>query len=226
MVTKKIVTREEFLDRVITMMKKRILLFGLLSLLSGSVPLTATTVFYDEAIDGDLSGDWQNPTSLVLDSGSLTINASLSGLTRDRDIFTISVLPGVTLTEVNILSYVDPRTPTIPTANISFLGLQPGSQLSQDPTILLDPVSPMADPINFVLFGQGNIGASFPLINSLVVGAPLRGLNPLPAGDYTFILNETGDPAEFSIEFVGVPEPSSVILLALGMCSLVRRKRL
>ncbi len=194
------------------------------SFFSGS--LSAATLVYDESQDGDLSDNWQNPTPLVLGIGSLVLNAGLSGGSGDLDIFTITVQPGAMLTELNILSYGSPGDQTSPTSNVSFLGVQPGNQLSQNPIDLLDQTNVFADPINFILFGQDSINTTFPSLSSLVVGPPLSGLNPLPAGDYTFILNETGAASEFSIEFVAVPEPSSGILLALATCALAgRRKR-
>src|SRR5690242_8742277 len=63
---------------------------------------------YAESVNGDLSGDFLNPTPIALvPNGSTTISGTIqgagSGVSIDLDFFTVKVPTGQVLTAVNVL---------------------------------------------------------------------------------------------------------------------------
>jgi hypothetical protein len=90
-------------------------------------PIVANAANYDEALNGDLSGNGLAPTVLALDSGSNLVQG-LFGIFPVSDLDCLSVVvPGGYRLSTMMLSGLNPGG-----AN-SFLGLQIGSQLTMPP---------------------------------------------------------------------------------------------
>ena len=187
----------------------------------GSLQLRGAGIFV-EGRDGELSADYQSPTVFELTEGSFVLSGILQGNGDEQNFFTLSVSEGYEITEFNILSYFSEGF-----QNSSFLGVQPGPTLSDSPAIISNEANQI--PINFVLFSEALIDSPFPLLTTLNVGDPIGGSPTLGEGNYAFWLNETAAGSEWELEFVvePVPEPSSVLLIALA-CNIAffRRKRL
>jgi hypothetical protein len=180
-------------------------------------PLLAATLFacagsafafsYDEAVNGDLSGDRLNPSTLLAMPG--VNGVAMSSTTGDRDYFTFSVPAGHQLTSIFHVSYVS-------NDNLSFIGLQIGSTFTEPP----NGANP-ANLLGYYHFGVQSAGTEIidDLANSNLANPPAQGFTaPLGAGPYTFWVQQTGVAASYSLEFVltPVPEAPTTALLGLG----------
>lgn len=178
-------------------------------------PLSAATYF--ESVQGDLSDDYVAPTAIILGTGSNRLVGSLAGGEADLDLFTLQVLAGSSITAINILGYTGG-------GNGSFLGLQFGSELSQNPT----PSDEFFAPIGYAIITAADAAATRNVLGTITVGPPFFGAATLPAGTYAGWLNETGAASTYDIEVVvtTVPEPSALMLIAVaGAATAARRRR-
>lgn len=192
------------------MMKLRTLLYA--AALSGS--LSAAT--YVEAIDGELSNDFIDPTPIAMDLGSNLLTGGLAGGESDIDLFRFSVPLGHHLTAIRILGFTGG-------GGGSFLGLQSGVELSSSPV----PSASFPDPIGYAIISAADAAVDRDVLSTITSGPPFNGVATLPAGNYVGWLNETGLASTYQIEFViaAVPEPSVPAGLALGLCGLLFGRR-
>ncbi|MGJ8724079.1 MAG: PEP-CTERM sorting domain-containing protein [Roseibacillus sp.] len=169
---------------------------------------------YDETIDGDFSNDYLNPTSLNLKTGSNQISGSLFGASIDVDLFTFRLGPGEALSAIRVLEFS--------TFGIggSFLGMQSGTQLSANPAL----GNAFPDAVGGRVFTAADAAVDRDILPFVVMFPPFNSVNPLPEGDYVVWLNETGQPTQYTLDFVVVPEPSSLVPLGLSVF-LFRRWR-
>lgn len=191
-------------------MKLRALLFAALS-----GPLSAAT--YVEAIDGELSNDFIEPTPVAMDLGSNLLTGGLAGGEIDIDLFRFSVPVGHQLAAIRILGFTGG-------GGGSFLGIQPGVELSSSPV----PSASFPDAIGYAIISAGDAAVDRDVLPTITSGPPFNGVAALPAGNYVGWLNETGLASTYQIEFViaAVPEPAVPASLALGLLgSLARRRR-
>ncbi len=169
---------------------------------------TAATV-YEEAVDGDFSGDLMTPTSVTLQLGPNTIIGQMgdngnTGATdgSDADYFTFTIAPGQELTFISIDSYSSPGDP-----GLSFIGLTNDTQF--------------IDQIGTGLLGSSLFNASVPadLLNVLAFG-------PLGPGDYSIWLQETVDTTvDYQFTFTLIPEPGAPMMITLAGAGLIVRRR-
>ena len=181
------------------------------------VPLVFSSVisFSDAATITNSSRFWDSPSRLDIEEGSNTISGTSLSDGFGARFVTLYVPEGLEVTELNILSYSSSAT-----SGGSFLGLQLGHTLSASP----EDLQTNSDPINYILFSDSSMGNLLP---TLAVGNPLGGVSTLTEGAYALWFNETGPPADFSVEWVAttIPEPSAISLLAITFLGLLRRKR-
>jgi IPTL-CTERM motif len=167
-------------------MMRNITVAALAALAIGTFPMQAGA-FWDEALNGDLSNDGLSPTTVSVITGSTPVIGTTgnSGSGVDRDYFKIDVPPGATLTAIML------RAETNVSGGSSFIGIQPGPQMT------VTPSGVGADSL--VVRGHydnGLIGSD--LLALLQVGTP----GPLPSGTYSVWVQETGGPATYGLDFV------------------------
>ncbi len=206
----------------------------------------APVIVYDEAISGDLSNisgaefDPGSPTQLGLLSsapGGATQEYRLLGTTDSGtgDFFTIEIGAGDRLTAISLndMQYVAPTTD-----DAFFLGLAVGSTFPHDYFEINSLVVgagtfpngyDISDWIGGSTIGLSDIGDDIlPLLYRPIDGtAQIIPAAPLEAGAYTFLLQQTGTANTFDLGFrvTAVPEPSSLIGLAVGTAAVALRRR-
>ncbi len=171
---------------------------------------------WDEAFDGDLSGNNLAPTVLTLGLGVNTIRGTMGrDLPQDpvdRDIFTFTIAPGRTLSSINVIVF----TPT----NQSFYAIAPGTTIN-----INDPATHLA---NTLVQHTGNI------LPQLALGSYSGGTgltDPLGPGTYTAWFQELSSVVTYRMDYtiVAVPEPATACIgLALGFVGMaegLRRRR-
>ncbi len=182
--------------------------------LLGLSPADAWASDYDEAVNGDLSGDRLAPTVLSVGVGSNRVSAN-SG-PGDREYFSINVGSGLQLSAIVLDAFAgdDPR---------AFIGVQAGSVFTvdfstQDPSSLL----------GYALFGPFDPGVGNDMLPLIGEGPGAIGFTgPLAAGVYTFWAQQTGAASTYTLDLqiTQIPEPSVLALFACTAITLRRRAR-
>jgi hypothetical protein len=178
---------------------------------------------WNEAVDGDLSNDGLAPSAVSLSVGSTTVigatGRAVTGGPVDRDYFTFVVPAGHVLESMILLKGV-----TV-VGGGSFLGLMAG------PLFTVSPTSGTADGLlGWTIYSEGNVGTDLlPAMSIPALGSSGFDI-PLPAGAYSFWVQETGvGVAAYAFEFnvSAVPELSPALSLLAGFALLaaVRRRR-
>jgi hypothetical protein len=143
--------------------------------------LSTPTNLWDEAEDGDLSNNKLAPTPLILAQGPNIINGSV-GPGAEDDVFTVTVQEGAVLGSIIVIDHSS-------NTNSSFLGMDDGPTYSA-------ATNPAA--YGFTTFSGSNIGvdllAALATSNGNFTGA-------LPAGTYTFWIDEGTGPEDYSLRF-------------------------
>jgi hypothetical protein len=193
----------------------RAALAGLITTIAsvGLMPGGVWAIDYDEAVDGDLSGDRLAPTLLSVGVGSNRVSAN-SG-PGDREYFSINVGSGFALSAIILDAFAgdDPR---------AFIGVQTGSTFTvdfstQDPSSLL----------GYALFGPFDPGVGNDMLQLMGEGPGAIGFTgPLAEGVYTFWAQQTGAASTYTLDLqiTQIPEPSLLGLAACTAITLRRRK--
>ena len=174
-----------------------------LLLLSWSRAAAALTI--DESVIGDLSNDRLAPSFFTLELGTNSLIAtSISG---DREYVALEVPAGMTLDSMVLVDYIggDP---------IAFVGIQSGAQFTEPPV-----GTAIFRLLGYTHFGPGADNVGTDVLDDLGLGAGASGFTPpLPAGTYSFWIQQTGTaPTDYHFELTLVPEPSlALLLLASG----------
>ena len=176
---------------------------------------------WNEAVNGDFSNDGLVPTSVTLQTGITDILGStgraVTGGPVDRDYFTVVVPAGFVLESLVLEAGVSVI------GGGSFLGLQSGPQVTVSPT------GGTADGLlGWTVYTIDNVGSDLLFTMSL----PALGSSgfdvPLPAGTYSFWVQETGVGAadyHFALSVAAVPELPPAAGLAGGLALLAALKR-
>lgn len=156
-------------------------------LLSICLAGASADVVFDEATDGDLSGNYSAPTVVAVSAGNNTVVFTTDKKGDDRDIFTFTVPEGSELTGV-VLDLFD--TNTEDEFNYGFIGFSSGDQLQTD------PLAP--NPTGLLGYGLVNFGDSGSDIYEVMgQGGGAQGYDgPLPAGSYSFWAQETSPSSD------------------------------
>ena len=118
---------------------------------------------HDESIDGDLSNDPSNPTTILTTIGSNLI--SLSSIAGEDDYFTITIPAGSTLSAINLTSFSS--------SNVGFLAVQAGTSFSASPAI--------ADLLGFDHINE-TLEDKLPILGASSALGTIGFTGPLPAG--------------------------------------------
>ena len=170
-------------------------------------------VVWDEAVNGDLSGDGGSPTPLAFPVGTSTVSAT--SVAGDREYARFTIPPGLALESVFLRSYTGAD-------GLSFIGTQRGSTFTEPPGA--------ANPANLLGYthfgpGAGNVGAD--ILPAMGSGFGSQGFTPpLGPGDYSLWMQQTGSiPTGYTFDFVVTPEPSTAALAGLAAAGLLCRRR-
>lgn len=177
--------------------------------------LASADIVYDEALDGELSGDPNAPTFISFAGGSNTVVFTTDGEGDDRDIFTFNVASGFELTGI-VLDLFD----TDSEFNLGFMGFSAGDVLDAD------PISPNPSGLlGYALPSEADSGTDFFDLMGLASGA--QGYSgPLGEGDYTFWAQETSPSADdWVISFIISPVPGPGVLAMAAVAGLSGRRR-
>lgn len=180
-----------------------------------SAVVVADTI-WDEDSYGDLSDDRFDPTPLYMPEGVWSLYA-YSGVYGegiwDREYFTVTIPAGAQLSQLILVDYFGED-------EAAFVGVQAGATMTVDP----DNATP-AELLGWYLFGPAieTLGTDYlPLIGQ---GPGSIGFSPpLPAGQYTFWMQQAGPICNYQWDFVVTPEPGSLLLASLALAALFRRR--
>jgi hypothetical protein len=142
---------------------------------------------HDEAADGDLSDDPDNPTPLAIDAGANVITGQATDIPLDRDIITLNVPDGLEITAIELTQFVLVSTPS---DGGMLVALEEGSQITD--------FNSSAALRAFVIAGVApgtEVGDD--LLDDL--GGP-----PLDAGPWTIWMQNTGSVTEYQLTVTAV----------------------
>lgn len=177
------------------------------------VPLASAQVLWSEPVDGELSDNPLAPSSANLVVGTQSLFGVVGGKEHE-DFLSVTVPAGAQLTQLNLVSY-DSEDGT------AFIAVQAG------PAITTDIANPNpADLLGWSHFGSGPGNVGTDILDDIGNGAGAIGFTPpLPAGTYTFWIQQGGSPSAYRFDFVVVPTPGSLALLGIGGIVSMRRRR-
>lgn len=151
---------------------------------------------WNEAIQGDISGNRLQTSFWALDPGTNLLNATTGNGSADKEFLTIRVPTGWRFSSLVLDSYVgdDPR---------GFIGFISGSPFWLNPAM---PV--LEDFLGYTHFGpaDGDVGRDIlPRMGSAIGAGGF--LPPLGAGDYSFWIEQGGPPCTYQFTFLVIPAP-------------------
>ena len=148
-------------------------------------------IVWNESINGDFSSNGLAPSAVNVAVGTNTILGATGnpGSGVDRDYFKITVPNGSVLSAVNLLSS------TTISGGASFMGIQPGPQLT---------VTPSGGGVeNLIAIGHyslDQIGTN--ILPDMIIGT---NNGTLPSGTYSVWVQELGGPVSYGFDFVITP---------------------
>ena len=149
---------------------------------------TAVASSLSESEAGDLSDDIAAPTAFEVGPGVNTLTASTAS--GDLDYATFTVGPCDTLTQVTVDNFTSDAGD-----NIAFISLASGSTF---PVPFEGANTDVSGLLGFSHFGTADIGQD--ILQRVGEGAGTIGFtSPLPAGDYTMWINQTGGESEATL---------------------------
>jgi len=141
---------------------------------------------YDEAVSGDIFDDPSNPIDLELTEGTTRLSASTGG--GDQEYVTVTVPEGFQLDSLDVEAYNE--------SDVAFIGVQEGTTFTEP----LDNSADTGNILGYALFGQGE--TSTDILDDIGNGAGAIGFDsPLPAGTYTFGLQQLQGPSDYTLAF-------------------------
>jgi hypothetical protein len=183
-----------------------------LALAGAAAAPAMSQVIHDESVDGDLSDDRFNPTAYVLGLGSNRIIAT-SG-PGDREFVALTVPAGLLLSALIQVDYIGDD-------GVAFAAVDDGPQFLVDPDAFTT-----AGMLGWTHFGPFIFPNGSDILPAMGLGFGADGfVPPLPAGTYTFWLQQTGTDVTYELDFLVIPSPGAAGLLGLGALSLARRRR-
>lgn len=184
-----------------------VLVIGALTLASQA----SADVIWNEAVNGDLSGNRLVPTNLLLQLGVNSVIASTKS--GDVEYLHLTLPAGSSL---NIITHFSWQS----TDQLGFCAVQAGTTFTE-PAIGTN----VANLLGYSHFGTATVGQD--ILPLLATGAGAIGFTPpLFGSDYTFWFNQTNpfNPATYQLDFVVVPGPGLAAFALIAPLSLRRRR--
>ena len=189
-----------------------VLLLSLVSLSAG-----AATV-HDESVDGDLSSDPFAPTALSIGVGSNLVLGTMQASGDTRDYFTFSIGADQALSSIFLRDYTDVASSS--PGDTGFAGIIAGT------TSFIPNGATVSNFLGTNHVVPAQVGTDILLA---LAGAPFGGTGftpPLGPGDYTFLIQQTGNElTAYSLDLILVPEPGTALLLMGGLAGLAAQRR-
>jgi hypothetical protein len=171
----------------------------------GAVPCYAQGVLWNETTQGDLSTNPAAPNQFSVGVGTNSIIGSVFNPNDPRDFVTLNLTSSQALSNVILFSYTSADA-------IGFIGVQAGTSFQGS---LTDPAS----YLGYSHFGTATVGVDHLPMMGTADGA--QGFTPpLPAGSYTFVIQQTGtNQSSYQWDFVisSVPEPAAWLLAPVAV---------
>jgi hypothetical protein len=176
-------------------------------------------VVWNEAVDGDISTDRNNPSSAALARGSNTLTATSVGPPTsnpaDREYITFSLPTNGRLSALYVQAYAG-------LDGTAFIGVQSGTTFTEPPT--------GTDPAN--LLGYSHFGPAVQPVGSNILSDMGQGFGsqgftpPLTGSNYTFWIQQTGaNSATYTLDFFVSPEPAAIAMFGIGGVIVLLAKR-
>ena len=178
---------------------------GFVSAVCGSLAFvpSARAATWNEATQGDISGDRQNPSRLALTPGTNTFSGTTAG--GDLDYLRLDVPAGGRIQSLTLRNYTSPDS-------TAFIAIQQGTAFTE----------PAGNPNPSNLLGYSHFGPGNLNVNLL----PNMGTPPLTGANYTLWIQQLGSLTTYSFEVVATPEPTgAAVVSALAAFTCLRRRR-
>jgi len=156
------------------------------------------SVLYDELVSGDLSNSQDTPTPLTADLGTNSVLGTVGGATGTQDWLSLHVPAGMRLDSLVLTAYAS-------TDAQGFIGVQQGTHFVGSPFTA-------GSYLGYAHFGTGatNNGPATNLVGSDIL--PIMGNTafalgaqgftpPLPASDYTFLIQQLGADTQYQFDY-------------------------
>ena len=161
---------------------------------------TSVAATYDETVNGNLSNNYLSPTPFAFTLGPNTIKGKV---TANQDYITFAVPAGSVISSLTLDSYTTSGNMN----NVSFFAIAPGSSSPVAPP----GANPVTGILGWILFKATNIGPDLlPAIGTAGAGATTF-VPPLPAGTYTFWIQDTAQTVNYQFSFnITIPPAPAV----------------
>ncbi|MEO0933582.1 MAG: hypothetical protein AAFY21_07415, partial [Cyanobacteria bacterium J06641_2] len=142
---------------------------------------------YNEAVNGDISNNPENPLQLSLSEGANRVTATTGD--SDQEYVTVTIPQGFQLNSLVLESY--------DSSNVAFIGVQEGNTFTEP----LDNSAIRENILGYTLFGNPRqIGTD--ILDEIGNGLNAIGFEgALPSGDYTFALQQLGTISDYTLDF-------------------------
>jgi hypothetical protein len=191
--------------------------------------LSRGSVLWNQSVNGSLSTSQSAPTPLTASLGINSVIGTVgqtAGVGNKENWLALTIPAGLELSSDVLESYVS-------TDAQGFTGFQDGSSFVGNPE-----TTPSAY-VGYTHFGTGATNGANPPTN--LIGVDLLPLManpadavgaqgftpPLPAGTYTFFIQQLGATTNYQFDYgvSAVPEPTSIGLIGIGAAGLLKRRR-
>ncbi|HUB26443.1 MAG TPA: PEP-CTERM sorting domain-containing protein [Tepidisphaeraceae bacterium] len=198
-----------------------------------SAAISPGAVIWNSSINGPLSENPASPTAFTLSAGTNSIISVVGGGNGETGInqnwVNVTIPDGFQLSEYVLAAYSS-------TDQQGFTGFQAGASFAGGELA----VNTESSYLGYTHYGIGATNGSLPPTNlvgddllplmanpALAVGA--TGFTPpVPAGTYTFLIQQLGATTNYQFDFdvTSVPEPASIGLFSLAPLLIGRRRRI
>lgn len=181
-------------------------------------------IVYNDAVDGFASSNGATPTAITFTPGTNRILGTVSSgggtpaINNTRNFYTFSLALGQQLESISFDTLAVTTSAGAASTDPGFYALVLGSTAAT-------PGNGFTN-LGGALFSPSDIGSN--LVDTISGGGISggAGFSEIGPGDYTFVIQQTGDEINnFGLDFVVVPEPSTGLLILSSALLLGKRRR-